>query len=70
MEFRHINIWYHKWNISKISTKDEKKINNTFQHKFSILRGSIADSLLSEYIDYKRGELLEIQSVLTEIPVR
>ena len=28
-----------------MSTK-EKKINNTFQHKFLILHGSIVDSLL------------------------
>ena len=39
-------IWYYKWNISKISSKDKTKIKSTFQHKFSILHGSIVVSLI------------------------
>ena len=43
-----INI-YHKWNISKNIYK-RKKINSTFQHKFSTLHGSIIDRLLNIYM--------------------
>ena len=42
----------HKYDVingifPKYLQNNKKKINNTFQHKFSILHGSIVDSLLS-----------------------
>ena len=45
----------HKYDIKsgifpKYLTKIKKKINNTFQHKFSILHGSIVDSLLRHIV--------------------
>ena len=45
MEFCHIHMISHVEYFQNIN-KRLKKINNTFQHKFSILHGSIVDSLL------------------------